>query len=423
MSIREGVDVSSYQGAPGQWRAEAGQIGFAAVKLTELGADGTRYVNPDAAADWEWLGQNGICRIAYLFAHPGADPAETASFFTGELRKLGLNEDDMVAVDLEVTDGREPGHVAGWAQTVIRYLRHDLARRPLLYTFLSFAQEGNCDGLAEHTSLWISDPSSPMGRPRVPAPWDRWAIHQWSTSGPIDRDFTAWHHPQQMAEHLGRSDPAHRIIDREPRVRKHRLRKASLAVAGAARQTVRAEPVMVAGLGAGFLSAALVFAQRHLGLHLTAVQSGAALTVITAVAGAVAAAVTRPVRAGAITAALSALAVAAAAFGLHLPARLIGYEMPLASLIVGLILRLHVSPAGSPAKAAAPGSVMLPTLTQRFEADFGQVHQALDAVLAHARQAAGAVSAVIPAAPAAVPGPAAPPAETAPAAAAPVPPA
>jgi|GEM_PF-1336104 len=188
--------------------------------------------------------------------------------------------------------------------------------------------------------------------------------------------------------------------------RKRRARRAALAVAGAARSgaaatgtAVRAEPVMSAGLSAGLLSAALVLA-GHLGyLHLTAAQSGAVLTAITAAAGAAAAAMTRPVRLGAVTAALSALAVAAGAFGLHLPAAWIGYQMPVASLLVGLILRLHVSPKESPAKAAAPGSVMLPTLTQRFEADFGQVHTALDKVLAHARQAAGAVDAVTPAVP------------------------
>ena len=188
---------------------------------------------------------------------------------------------------------------------------------------------------------------------------------------------------------------------------RHRpVRGAVLAAARAARKGAaaagtagRAEPVMTAGLAAGLLSAALVLA-GHLGyLHLTAAQSGAVLTAITAVAGAVAAARTRPVRVGAVTAALSALAVAAGAFGLHLPAAWIGYQMPVASLIVASLLRLHVSPKGSPAKAAAPGSVMLPTLTQRFEADFGQVHTALDKVLAHARQAAGAVDAVTPAAP------------------------
>ena len=42
----KGVDVSSFQGPPADWAKAAGSIVWAAVKLTELEPDGTRYVNP-----------------------------------------------------------------------------------------------------------------------------------------------------------------------------------------------------------------------------------------------------------------------------------------------------------------------------------------------------------------------------------------
>jgi len=364
VTAREGVDVASFQGTPGQWRGVAGDIGFAAVKLTELQPDGTRYVNPDAADDWAWLRASGKKRIAYLFGHPGTDPADTASFFTGTLRKLGLHEDDMVAVDLEVNDGKSPAEVAAWASEVIGWLHHDLSRRPLLYTFISFSEAGNCAGLPDISSLWIADPSSPMGSPRIPAPWEHWAIHQFS-QGTIDRDFTAWHHPQQMAEHLGKADLAREVLTHEPRVPKHRVRKAAAAVRGAVMRTasaghaaVAAEPALTAGTAAGALSAGVALLQHKAGLHLSVTEVSAAVTAIVALAGTATTIATRPVRVGVIATALGTLAAAASLFGVHLPPAVVGGEMPAAALIAALLVRQHVSPAAR--KKAAQSSQPVP---------------------------------------------------------------
>jgi lysozyme len=198
-----GVDVSSFQGPPATWRPEAGNIAWAAVKLTELEPDGTRYVNPDAAADWRWLEQGSKGRLAYLFGHPSVSATDTVSFFVGELTKLGLKPADGVALDLEVTDGRTPAEVDNWAATVMAGLVQRLQRRPVLYTFLSFAQDGNCNRLGRYP-LWIADPSSPAGKPRIPKPWSTWAIHQHDITGPIDRDVANYTSLAAMTEALGK---------------------------------------------------------------------------------------------------------------------------------------------------------------------------------------------------------------------------
>jgi lysozyme len=182
-----GVDVASFQGPPAGWRTAAGRIAWAAVKLTELEPNGTKYVNPDAAADWAYLGQQKLGRIAYLFGHPSVSALDTVEFFINELRTLGLNDADGVALDLEVTDGLGPTHVDGWASEVMADLAQRLERRPVLYTFLFFAEAGNTASLGKYP-LWIADPSSPAGRPRVPAPWKHWTIHQYDVTGAIDRD-------------------------------------------------------------------------------------------------------------------------------------------------------------------------------------------------------------------------------------------
>ncbi len=184
----QGVDVSSFQGAPASWSKEAGAIKWAAVKITELEPKNVRFVNPDAAADWAFVAQQKLGRIAYLFGHPSVSAAGTVSFFASELKALGLKDSDGIMLDLETTDGLQPAQVNSWAVAVMANLKKTFNRTPILYTFISFAESGNTAGLGRYP-LWISDPSSPPGKPVVPAPWKRWTIHQYATSGAIDRDL------------------------------------------------------------------------------------------------------------------------------------------------------------------------------------------------------------------------------------------
>lgn len=209
-----GVDVSAYQRTPGIWTVQAGAIMWAGVKISELSSAGP-YTSPDAAADWAYLKAHGKGRIGYLFGHPATGPAATVSLFADELARLGLDDGDGIALDLEQADGKSAGQVAMWAADVMTQLEHVLGRTPMLYTFLSFAQGGNCAGLGRYP-LWIADPSSPPGHPRVPAPWSGWAIHQHSITGSIDRDVAAWVTMAAMRGELGKKGttvPSGQTID------------------------------------------------------------------------------------------------------------------------------------------------------------------------------------------------------------------
>ena len=207
-----GVDVSAFQGPPADWTSVAGQIDWAGVKISEYEPGGDKYVNPDAASDWAALGSLGKGRLAYLFGHPSASAAESAALFTGQLGALGIHDGDAVALDLEVNDGLGAAAVASWAADVLARLERDLDRLPVLYTFLSFAEAGNCAGLGKYP-LWIADPSSPAGHPRIPAPWKTWALHQWRITGPIDRDVAAYDSLAAMRKALGKAAPVARVTD------------------------------------------------------------------------------------------------------------------------------------------------------------------------------------------------------------------
>jgi GH25 family lysozyme M1 (1,4-beta-N-acetylmuramidase) len=200
-----GVDVSSYQGPPPDWKSAAGNFSWAAVKITELEPNGTRYVNPDAAADWAWLRSNKKGRIAYLFGHPSVSAADTVAFFISQVSELGLRDRDGIALDLETADGESAPAVDSWALSVLEELARKLGRSPLLYTFLDFAEAGNCNRLG-HYPLWIADPSSKAGHPRVPAPWKTWSIHQYVITGQIDRDVANYTSQQAMFNVLGKPE-------------------------------------------------------------------------------------------------------------------------------------------------------------------------------------------------------------------------
>lgn len=202
----EGVDVASFQGSPGSWTSAAGNIVWAAVKLTELEANGTKYVNPDAKADMDWLKSNNKARVAYLFGHPSVNATDTVNFFLSEFNDIGLLDTDAVALDLETTDGLSAQQVAAWGVDVQSQLHTRLGRLPLLYTFIDFAKQGNCAGLEDYP-LWIADPSNPAGHPVVPAPWKTWAIHQYATTANIDRDVANYASQSAMVDALGKPKP------------------------------------------------------------------------------------------------------------------------------------------------------------------------------------------------------------------------
>jgi lysozyme len=200
-----GVDVAFWQGDPGQWHDAAGDIDWAAVKVTELEPGNARYVDADAAADWAWLKTAEKKRVAYLFGHASVPAAESVDFFAEVLAELGLEDDDAVGLDIEPdgADGRGPDEVAAWAREVLGLLAERFSRDPLVYSDIAFILEGNLAGCEDHP-LWLADPSQPEGKPVTPAPFKRVTIQQYDITGPIDRDVAFFDTADDMTKALGK---------------------------------------------------------------------------------------------------------------------------------------------------------------------------------------------------------------------------
>lgn len=197
-----GMDASNLNGLL-DWPAMRRQYGlsFAIVKATE----GTGYPDPDFPASWAALKELGIARGAYHFAHPSNGPVAEAEFFLGYVRAHGLDDADFLTLDLEDSDGLPPHAVAAYGRQFCAHLSTS-ARRPVpVYTFISFAEAGNCAGLGGYP-LWIADWSSAAGSPRIPAPWKTWALHQYSSQG-IDLDVANYPDAAAMTQALGVQKP------------------------------------------------------------------------------------------------------------------------------------------------------------------------------------------------------------------------
>lgn len=207
----KGVDVSSAQGLPKQWTKlpAARDITWAAVKFTELEANGNKYVNPDAKADWDWLWVNKKGRIAYLFAHPSRSVSDTLALFKSQTDRLGLLPEDGVCIDLETTDGMSPAAVASWARELAAEMARVYGRRPVIYTFESFISEGNCDGLGQYF-LWIASIRTP-GLPRIPGVWHDWFAQQYAQDKGIDQDVAHFSTLSAMQAAMGR--PAFKTVE------------------------------------------------------------------------------------------------------------------------------------------------------------------------------------------------------------------
>ena len=95
-------------------------------------------------------------------------------------------------------------------------------------------------------------------------------------------------------------------------------------------------------------------------INLTADQSGAVLTIATAITTGITAAITRPVVVPTLVAAASTAAVAVGAFGLHISDKQLSASTAALTLILGLLLRQQVTPqppqynAGHHRRGAAP---------------------------------------------------------------------
>lgn len=170
MSVR-GIDVASYQSAT---PSTAG-LGFVMIKATQ----GTTYVNPRLAAQTATARSRGLVTGFYHFLEPGNTAAQARWFLDHAPERRG----DILACDWEEDGGRYP--TCADKDSFIRDVKaYDKTYKVGLYCDLDFWLHHDTTSYAGDF-LWIADPSSPAGHPRVQHPW---TIHQYGIAQGTDQN-------------------------------------------------------------------------------------------------------------------------------------------------------------------------------------------------------------------------------------------
>lgn len=175
----EGIDISNYQANIDLAREKASRgLDFVIHKATE----GSGFVDAMYQRHRATAYNLGLVWGAYHFARPGSDPYAQADFFLGTAQ---VNKGDLVALDLEVTDGRTWSQVSDWAVTWVNRVTGAIARPVMLYSYASFLMSLPTARLTE-CPLWIAEPGAQL--PWYLDRWKTWAIHQYGQDGGLDQN-------------------------------------------------------------------------------------------------------------------------------------------------------------------------------------------------------------------------------------------
>lgn len=173
-----GHDVSNWQGIF-NWDAVAGSDGFAFAKASE----GATFTDPRFTDNWAGMKAKGLLRGAYHFAHPAMNAPQQAEYFCKTVQAAGLDTDDALALDLEVTDGLGPSAVSAWSQVFVSKVQDLTGKNCFVYTDKSMIWSGCCNGLYTRP-LWVASITTP-GAPGDIKPWSVWSLQQY-TQNPYD---------------------------------------------------------------------------------------------------------------------------------------------------------------------------------------------------------------------------------------------
>jgi GH25 family lysozyme M1 (1,4-beta-N-acetylmuramidase) len=190
-----GMDVSGYQGAVDWGTAAANGGQFAYVKATE----GTGYVNPDFAQQYNGSYDAGMIRGAYHFATPNTSSgAAQADYFVGNgggwsadgktlppMLDIEYNPYGDECYDLSQAD------MVNWIADFSNEVLARTGRYPTIYSTTDWwtTCTGNSSAFSGTNPLFIARYSSDAGT--LPAGWATWTFWQYADSGtfPGDQDY------------------------------------------------------------------------------------------------------------------------------------------------------------------------------------------------------------------------------------------
>nr|WP_184784435.1 GH25 family lysozyme [Amycolatopsis jiangsuensis] len=205
-----GHDVSGHQGAV-DWKKAAGSgAQFAYVKATE----GTGFVSPQFAQQYNGAHDAGLIRGAYHFARPDiSGGAEQAAYFIAHGGGWGGDGTTLPgAVDLEYNPygdacyGKSPADLTAWIDDFARTYLAKEHRSTVIYTSTSWWKRctGNTAKFGDTNPLWLARYASEIGE--LPAGWDKQSIWQFASTGGLPGDQNYYNGPFGRVQALARGN-------------------------------------------------------------------------------------------------------------------------------------------------------------------------------------------------------------------------
>jgi lysozyme len=158
---------------PIDWgKVKADGYTFAFTKSSEgMGTDWTFSTN------WAAMKSAGLLRGAFHFGRPGKDAVKQAKWFHKIVQPA--SGDLLLALDLEVTDGKSPTQVWDWAKAFLDEIQSLTGQPAIFYSYGPFIMKemGNPTD-NRNCPLWLA---AYVHNPAkyVPRAWKDWTIWQW----------------------------------------------------------------------------------------------------------------------------------------------------------------------------------------------------------------------------------------------------
>lgn len=183
-TVREGIDVSAYQGSSIAWHSVAAAgISFAYIRA----ADGAGAPDGQFGNNWRGASAAGVTPGAYLFFEPNQSPGAQANLLISQLRSVGFTRGDLLpTIDVETTDGEPRAVVIANLRTIVNAVSAAIGSLPAIYASPSW-WNGNIGSSAFTLDpLWVANWF--VSAPSVPANnWGGtgWQVWQYSDAGSI----------------------------------------------------------------------------------------------------------------------------------------------------------------------------------------------------------------------------------------------
>ncbi|MCW2686411.1 MAG: hydrolase [Mycobacterium sp.] len=194
-----GHDVSGHQGLVNWPQAAGAGARFTYVKATE----GTGYVNPQFAQQYDGAHANGLIRGAYHFARPdvssGAAQAEYFIAHGGDWRRDGTTLPGALDVEYnpygDACYGKNQADMTAWIADFTRTYLAKMRRSALIYTSTSWWKRctGNTAAFGDSDPLWLARYAPAVGE--LPAGWQKQSIWQFAASGGLPGDQNYYNGP------------------------------------------------------------------------------------------------------------------------------------------------------------------------------------------------------------------------------------